>query len=38
MFLRENIDHKVYVALMTLNDRKSDSADPLFRLEEKDFN
>jgi prepilin-type N-terminal cleavage/methylation domain-containing protein/prepilin-type processing-associated H-X9-DG protein len=38
LFLRENIDHKVYVALMTLNDRKSDSADPLFRLEDKDFN
>jgi prepilin-type N-terminal cleavage/methylation domain-containing protein len=37
LFLRENIDHKVYVALMTLNDRKSDSADPLFRLEDKDI-
>jgi prepilin-type N-terminal cleavage/methylation domain-containing protein len=34
MFLRENIDYQVYIALMTLNDQKSDSPDPNFLLED----
>jgi prepilin-type N-terminal cleavage/methylation domain-containing protein/prepilin-type processing-associated H-X9-DG protein len=35
MFVREEIDYAVYIALMTLNDRKSDSPNPTFQLEDK---
>lgn len=35
MFLRQDIDYRVYIALMTLHDRKSDSPDRFFQLEDK---
>jgi len=35
MFIREAIDYKVYIALMTMHDRQSDSPDPMFLLEDK---
>ena len=37
IFLRETIDYQVYIALMTLNERQSDSPNPLFILEDKHF-
>jgi prepilin-type N-terminal cleavage/methylation domain-containing protein len=37
MFLRENIDYAVYIALMTMHDKKSDSPNPHFLLEDKHF-
>lgn len=37
IFLREDIDYQVYVALMTLNDKKSDSLNPNFQLEDKHY-
>jgi hypothetical protein len=37
IYLSENIDYKVYIALMTLNDRASDSPFPNFILEDKDI-
>jgi prepilin-type N-terminal cleavage/methylation domain-containing protein len=36
-FLRQDIDYKVYIALMTLHDKKSDSPDPNFQLEDKHY-
>jgi prepilin-type N-terminal cleavage/methylation domain-containing protein len=36
-FLREDIDYLVYIALMTPNDKKSDSPDPEFQLEDKHY-
>jgi prepilin-type N-terminal cleavage/methylation domain-containing protein len=36
-FLREDIDYIVYIALMTLNDKKSDSPNPDFQLEDKHY-
>ena len=36
-FLREDIDYNVYIALMTLNDKKSDSPNPDFQLEDKHY-
>jgi prepilin-type N-terminal cleavage/methylation domain-containing protein len=35
MSLRENIDYQIYIALMTMNERQSDSPDPKFILEDK---
>jgi prepilin-type N-terminal cleavage/methylation domain-containing protein len=37
MFLRENIDYQVYIALMTMDERRSDSPQPLFVLKDKAF-
>ncbi len=37
IFLRETIDYNVYIALMTLNDRISDSPNPRMILEDKHF-
>jgi prepilin-type N-terminal cleavage/methylation domain-containing protein len=37
LFLRETIDYKVYVALMTMDEKNSDSEDPEFLLEDKHF-
>jgi prepilin-type N-terminal cleavage/methylation domain-containing protein/prepilin-type processing-associated H-X9-DG protein len=37
MFIREDIDYGVYIALMTLHDKRSDSPNPGFKLEDKDF-
>jgi prepilin-type N-terminal cleavage/methylation domain-containing protein/prepilin-type processing-associated H-X9-DG protein len=36
-FLCQDIDYRVYVALMTLNDKKSDSLFPDFQLEDNDY-
>jgi len=36
-FLREDIDYIVYIALMTLHDKKSDSPNPDFQLEDKHY-
>jgi prepilin-type N-terminal cleavage/methylation domain-containing protein len=36
-YLRDDIDYKVYIALMTLNDKKSDSPNPNFQLEDKHY-
>jgi len=36
-FLREDIDYIVYIALMTLNDKKSDSPNRDFQLEDKHY-
>jgi prepilin-type N-terminal cleavage/methylation domain-containing protein len=36
-FLREDIDYNVYIALMTLNEKKSDSPNPNFQLEDKHY-
>jgi prepilin-type N-terminal cleavage/methylation domain-containing protein/prepilin-type processing-associated H-X9-DG protein len=36
-FLREDVDYIVYIALMTLNDKKSDSPNPSFQLEDKHY-
>ena len=36
-FLREDIEYAVYIALMTLNDKKSDSPNPRFQLEDKHY-
>ena len=36
-FLREDIDYQVYIALMTLNEKKSDSPNPHFQLEDKHY-
>ena len=36
-FLREDIDYIVYIALMTPNDKKSESPDPEFQLEDKHY-
>jgi prepilin-type N-terminal cleavage/methylation domain-containing protein/prepilin-type processing-associated H-X9-DG protein len=35
MFIRESIDYQVYIALMTLDERHSDSPEPDFTLEDK---
>ena len=37
VFLRENIDYQVYIALMTMNERQSDSPNPTFLLEDKHY-
>jgi prepilin-type N-terminal cleavage/methylation domain-containing protein len=37
IFLREDIDYQVYIALMTLNEKKSDSPNPYFQLEDKHY-
>jgi len=37
MFLRQDIAYQVYISLMTPYDKKSDSPDPLYLLEDKDF-
>jgi prepilin-type N-terminal cleavage/methylation domain-containing protein len=37
LFLRENIDYQVYIALMTMNEKKSDSPNRNFLLEDKHF-
>jgi hypothetical protein len=37
MFLRQDINYQVYISLMTPNDKKSDSPDPLYLLEDKDY-
>jgi hypothetical protein len=37
LFLRENIDYLVYIALMTPHEKKSDSPDRDFLLEDKHF-
>ena len=37
IFLRETIDYQVYIALMTMNEKKSDSPDPSFMLEDRHF-
>jgi type II secretory pathway pseudopilin PulG len=37
LFLRESIDYKVYIALMTPHEKKSDSPDRNFLLEDKHF-
>jgi prepilin-type N-terminal cleavage/methylation domain-containing protein len=37
IFLRENIDYQVYIALMTPNDEGSDSPKPDFILQDRDF-
>jgi prepilin-type N-terminal cleavage/methylation domain-containing protein len=37
MFLREDIDYRVYIALMTPNDRKSDAPNPTYILEDKSY-
>jgi prepilin-type N-terminal cleavage/methylation domain-containing protein len=37
MFLREDINYRVYIALMTLNEKKSDAPDPGFQLEDKHY-
>lgn len=36
-YLRQDIDYQVYIALMTLNDKKSDSPNPYFQLEDKHY-
>jgi prepilin-type processing-associated H-X9-DG protein len=35
MFIRESIAYQVYIALMTLNEKRSNSPDPSFLLEDK---
>jgi len=37
LFLRETIDYQVYIALMTMNERESDSPNRSFILEDKHF-
>jgi prepilin-type N-terminal cleavage/methylation domain-containing protein/prepilin-type processing-associated H-X9-DG protein len=37
IFLRENIDYQVYVALMTLNEKHSDSPNPTFLLQDAQY-
>jgi hypothetical protein len=37
MFLRENIDYQVYIALMTPFEKQSDSPNRNFQLEDNDF-
>ena len=37
LFLRETIDYQVYIAMMTMNERESDSPNPLFILEDKHY-
>jgi hypothetical protein len=37
LFVREDIDYRVYIALMTPNDRKSDAPNPSFILEDKGY-
>ncbi|MGE3242333.1 MAG: DUF1559 domain-containing protein [Pirellulales bacterium] len=36
-YLRQDIDYQVYIAMMTLNEKKSDSPDPYFQLEDKHY-
>jgi prepilin-type N-terminal cleavage/methylation domain-containing protein len=36
-YLRQDIDYNVYIALMTLNEKKSDSPNPQFQLEDKHY-
>ena len=36
-FLREDIDYVVYIALMTLHDKRSDSPSPAFQLDERQY-
>jgi prepilin-type N-terminal cleavage/methylation domain-containing protein/prepilin-type processing-associated H-X9-DG protein len=36
-FLRQDIDYQVYIALMTLNEKKSDSPNRYFQLEDKHY-
>lgn len=36
-YLRQDIDYSVYIALMTLNEKKSDSPNPYFQLEDKHY-
>ena len=36
-YLRQDIDYNVYIALMTLNEKKSDSPNPAFQLEDKHY-
>jgi prepilin-type N-terminal cleavage/methylation domain-containing protein len=38
LFIRENIDYRVYIALMTPHDKKSDAPNSGFLLEDKHFN
>jgi hypothetical protein len=37
IFLRENIDYQVYIALMTPNDKRSDSPNPKFILQDAQY-
>lgn len=37
LFLREDIEYEVYIALMTLHDKKSDSPNPDFQLEDNHY-
>ncbi len=37
MFVRESIDYKVYIAMMTMNEKLSDSPDPRYILKDADF-
>jgi prepilin-type N-terminal cleavage/methylation domain-containing protein/prepilin-type processing-associated H-X9-DG protein len=37
VFLRENIDYQVYIALMTMNEKQSASPDPAFILQDKHY-
>jgi hypothetical protein len=37
IFLRENIDYQTYIALMTMNERISDSPNPKYILEDKHY-
>ena len=37
MFLRQDISYQVYIALMTPYDKKSESPDPKYLLEDKDY-
>ena len=37
LFLRETIDYKVYIAMMTMDEKNSDSEDQEFLLEDKHF-
>jgi prepilin-type N-terminal cleavage/methylation domain-containing protein/prepilin-type processing-associated H-X9-DG protein len=37
LFIRDDIDYRVYIALMTPNDKKSDAPNPNFILEDKGY-
>lgn len=37
VFVRDNIDYRVYIALMTMNDRQSDSPNPKFLLQDSQY-
>jgi prepilin-type N-terminal cleavage/methylation domain-containing protein len=37
LFIREDIDYRVYIALMTPNEKKSDAPDPNFILEDRSY-